>query len=116
MSYDVDLVGDDGSHVRVESHQEGGVVAAGGSTRAEMTITYNYSDYYYDHIDDDEGIRWLDGKRAGDVIDVLYDAVEKLGTEQADDYWEATEGNAGHSLSVLLEWAQTHPDATFRVV
>lgn len=116
MSYDVELVDDDGTPVAVDSHQEGGVVAVGGSTRAEMTITYNYSEYYYDHIDADEGLRWLDGKRAGDVIDVLYDAVEKLGTEQHKDYWEATEGNAGHALSVLLEWAREHPDATFRIV
>lgn len=112
MGYSVELR-KDGAVVEVPRHSEGGTYALGGTSRAELSITYNYSEHY-EQIDD-TGLRWLYGKRAGDTEDVLREAVGDLGTEKSDNYWEATEGNAGRALSILLDWAQQHPDAEWRV-
>lgn len=119
MSYDIDLVNDEGEPVTVESHQTGGTVAVGGSKRATATVTYNYSYFYYNEIHEDDGFRWLDGKTARDTIDVLEGAVDTLGDTphgDTDSYWIPSTGNAGKQLKVLLEWAKQHPDATWRVI
>jgi len=115
MSWWVELTGAEGDPVEVPRHAEGGTVAAGGVTRAELNITYNYSEHYYRTLDEDDGLRWLDGKTASDVEDDLRAAVEELGTDQAENYWDGTAGNAGHALSILLDWSQQHPDAVFEV-
>ena len=114
MSWWVSL-SDDGGQCSVESFTEGGTYKVGGSSEAELNITYNYSKHYYQHLDKDNGLRALDGQRAGDWIERLESAVKELGTERADDYWAATEGNAGHALNILLSWAKQHPNAVFRV-
>lgn len=114
MSYDVRLVDSDGQTVVVENHTEGGTYPVGGRTTAEMGVTVNYSKLYR-LIGWEHSLRELDGKRATDVTQKLRDAVEKLGTQQHDDYWAPTPGNAGYALSVLLYWAEQHPDATFEV-
>lgn len=116
MSYWVHLNNADGEPVEVPQHAEGGTVAASGTAVAELNVTYNYSKHYYNTIDADDGLRWLDGTTAEDAIPVLEQAVARLGTNQSEDYWEATEGNAGHALSILLDWARQHPTATFEVV
>jgi hypothetical protein len=125
MSYWVYLRDDAGNLVEVPRHAEGGTVAVAGTPTAELNVTYNYSRYYkrtFSYIlflegreVSDAGIRWLDGKPAGETTSVLEQAVSILGTDQSDDYWEATEGNAGHALSILLDWATQHPEATFEV-
>jgi hypothetical protein len=119
MSYDIDLVDESGDPVSVESHQSGGAVAVGGSTRATATVTYNYSYFYYNEIDAEDGFRWLDGKRAEDTTPVLEDAVDTLGTEphgDVDSYWIPCPGNAGKQLATLLEWAEQNADAEWRVI
>ena len=98
-----------------ESHQEGGVIAFGGSNEASMSVTYNYSEYYYNTIDKDEGFRWLNGKTAKDTIIRLEKAVKKLGTDFSGDYWESTEGNAGRILQTLVKWAYELPNAVWVV-
>lgn len=118
MSYNVHLEDDDGNIPSVEPHQTGGVVAVGGSDIASCTITFNYSYFYYNEIDEDDGLRWLDGKQAGPTTPVLEEAVETLGTEPHGDvnsYWIPCPGNAGKDLATLLEWAEEHPDATWRI-
>lgn len=114
MSYKVSLK-DSGDVVEAPRHAEGGTVVTGGVARATVKITYNYSDYYYDYLDSDDGLRWLHGKKADETTARLRAAVENLDTNQSDDYWEATEGNAGYTLALLLDWAQQHPDATWEV-
>ena len=114
MSYDVDLEDDDGI-CEIEPHEEGGTYVLGGTTDASLNITYNYSKYFYEFLDTEKGLRGLDGKKAQDVISKLENAVKGLGTEKDADYWKATPGNAGHSLSILLQWAKQHPNATFKV-
>lgn len=80
-------------------------------TLASITITYNYSVYYYKTIDETEGIRWLYGKEASETIERLQKAIETLGTKRSSNYWESTSGNAGYMLSILLDWAEQFPDA-----
>ena len=115
MSYWVYLRDATGDSVEAPHHAEGGTFAVTGMPVAELNVTYNYSQYFYNTLDADDGLRWLDGKTAKDAVPVLKQAVARLGTNQSDDYWEATEGNAGHALSILLDWANQHLDATFEV-
>lgn len=115
MSYWVELKDDDGEFCQANRHREGGTVEIAGTTDTKLNVTYNYSEYFYEHLDDENGLRALDGDRAEAWIDELESAVEQLGTDQADDYWESTAGNAGHALNILLRWARMYPDARFEV-
>lgn len=112
MSYDLGLYYD-GIPAVVARHAEGGTYAVGGIMAAELTITYNYSRYYKDQLDAEQGIRWLYGKTGGATISRLEDAVAFLGTTQDTDYWKITAGNAGYALSILLTWANEHPNAVW---
>ncbi len=110
MSYDISLV-KDGKTVTVESHEEGGTYALGGSDGANLNVTYNYCRHFYEHLDKKKGIRWLYGKKARDTIKRLEKSVKELGVEKDDNYWKSTSGNAGYALSILLKWAKQHPEA-----
>lgn len=105
--------------VVVEPFSEGGTYVLGGSTVAELNITYNYSKLYYMALESRKGLRALHDQRAGDMIEHLECAVEMLCTGMASrpskDYWEPTPGNAGRALKLLLSWARQYPDAYFRV-
>ena len=104
-----------GQTLPVEKHSEGGTYVVGGSSEAELNVTYNYSQHYYTALNGDDGLRWLDGKVAKDVVGDLQTAVASLGMERSEDYWEATPGNAGYALSILHRWALEHPDGVFEV-
>ena len=106
---------EDGCVACVPCHQEGGTFVPGGTERAELNVTYNYSSLYRKHLNEDEGLRWLDGKAARDTLSALEKAVAVLGVVRDADYWKATPGNAGHALAVLLAWGRLHPDAVWRV-
>lgn len=71
--------------------------AEGGTVRAEIVddklvpstisecdinITWNYSKFYYEHIDSELGIRWLYGKTGAEVKDRLEKAIQALGIER----------------------------------
>ena len=114
MSFDVSLEDDKGV-VTVGSHEEGGTYVQGGTSDAELNVTYNYSQHYCETLDTVDGLRWLNGKAAKDCIDRLGKAIHHLGTAPDPDYWKATPGNAGRALNILLLWAKQHPDAVFRV-
>jgi hypothetical protein len=102
--------------VKVESHEEGGTYVLGGTDVADLNVTYNYSWFYYRFLDAEDGLYWLNGKKAKDTIERLEKAVEELGTDQyQNDYWAPTHGNAGHALNILLVWAKQHPDAMWEV-
>ena len=115
MSYDVDLICKSCNQiVRVEKHTEGGTHAMDGSKDASLNVTYNYSE----HLNAALGCSLSDAlhdKKAKDCIKILEKAVNSLGTKRSNDYWESTEGNAGHALNILLGWAKQHPNATFNV-
>jgi hypothetical protein len=60
-------------------------------------------------------VTWLHGKKAEETIERLEKAVKELGTERNNDYWNATDGNAGYALNILLTWAKDHREAVWRV-
>lgn len=114
MSYDIRLVDPVTEQaVEVSPHEEGGTYQLGGCSYAELNITYNYSYFFRKEIDDTDGIRWLYGKTGATCIPVLTEAIQNLGSIKHDDYWVPTPGNAGHALSILLEWATRYPEAIF---
>lgn len=114
MSWNIDLE-KNGKSVDVTRHTEGGTYMLGGSTKAELNITYNYSPFYYKHLDNKDGLKWLHGKKAVECISRLRNAISKLGTTKDIDYWKATGGNAGAALNLLLKWAESNPEAKFTV-
>lgn len=115
MSYWVYLEDENEKTLEVENHTEGGTYAMGGTNEAELNITYNYCKFYYPLIDKDNGIQYINGKKAKDVINRLENTVDKLGTKRDLDYWKPTEGNAGFAINILLGWAKEHPEGIFRV-
>jgi hypothetical protein len=115
MSYDISLTNDEGVPLPVENHTEGATFAMGGIEYATTNITYNYSWFYRQFIDKKEGISWLDGKTGKGCLERLKRAIAALGTDRYDDYWAPTPGNAGHALSILVTWAEQHPDGIFEV-
>ena len=113
MSYDIrlsDPITKETIEFDQKHHMIGGTYCVGGTTEAWINITYNYAKYYYQHIDEGEGIRFLYGKTGAETIPILEDTIEKLGNDVSDDYWEATEGNAKRALYQLLSIAKMRPD------
>ena len=111
MSYDIYLCDKTGKSVEVANHADGGTYVMGGTTDAWLNITYNYSPFFYDTIDPDQGICWIYGKTGKETLARLQEAISKLGTDRDSDYWKATPGNAGYALSILAEWARLNPGA-----
>ena len=107
MSYDISLSEESGV-CEVEQHEEGGTYVLVGTTNADLNVTYNYSSHF--------PFRDLNGKTAKGTIPMLKKAVEELGTERDEDYWKATEGNAGYACNILLNWARQHPQAVWKVI
>ena len=114
MSYWVYLKDSHDNPVEVEHFSEGGTQILGGSYVAEMNVTYNYSGLFAKYLHP-HGLRWLDNQKAKDVLPAMINAVDQLGTMQDYDYWNPTPGNAGFALAVLIRWAQSNPEAKFRV-
>jgi len=106
MSYWVSLINGNDEIYEVEPFEEGGTYCMGGSTEADLNITYNYSKCYAPL---GFSIKDLHDKTAIEMIPKLEELVEKLGTKQDKDYWKPTNGNAGFALSILLKWAKQYP-------
>ena len=102
-------------NVEIDSFQDGGTQAIGGSNVAELNITYNYGKFYYQFLDGEIGLRWLMGKSGKEALPRLILAVDQLGAVRDKDYWAATAGNAGATLALLAQWAKAYPEAIFRV-
>lgn len=136
MSYDVYLSCPCcGRAVQVERHEDGGTYPIGGTTDADLNITWNYAPYYYAHLDTEQGIRWLYQKTGAEVAERLEAAIIAIeadaATEEAEreriaknkerylhanvptGYWEPTRANAIAPLRTLLSWARQHPTAVF---
>ncbi len=92
----------------VESFESGGTYTIGGSTEADLNVTYNYAKHFNFR-------KNLHGKKARKTVKMMQDAVDKLSTERSSDYWEPSEGNAGYAISILLEWAKQFPKFVWRV-
>jgi hypothetical protein len=96
----------------VPRFEEGGTYALGGTEDASLNVTYNYAEVYRLL---GFSIRDLEDRKASETTAQLVALVEKLGTQQFDDYWAPTPGNAGHALSILLGWARQYPDGIWQV-
>ena len=119
MSWWVYLEEPNGEPVEVAHHAEGGTYVMGGITVAELNVTYNYGGQFREALPELEGSGilkvMLHGKTGADTIPLLERVVEHCGTDQSDDYWEPTPGNAGHAAAIMLEWARQHPDGRWEV-
>lgn len=115
MGWTVQLV-QNGDVVEAPTRAKGTTYALTGVPRAELDVTFNYSDKIKDATGWSDSLRELSGKQAGDTISELRAAVQLLGTEESLDHWEATDGNVGKMFSILLDWAQQYPNATWRVL
>ena len=115
MSYWVYLRNEKGNLCQIDKHQNGGTFVLGGTTDAELNVTYNYGGLYRDYLDKNRGLKWLHNKKAEDTIKRLEFAIIKLGTIRNSDYWNPTKGNAGYALSILASWAKMNPKGIWEV-
>lgn len=114
MSYDIYLNEPDGDVCQLEKHGiTGGTSQMGGTNDAWLNVTYNYAKHFYKHVDSEKGIRWLYGKTGKETIARLNLAIDELGQDESDDYWEATEGNARKALLGLRAFAVARPDGVW---
>lgn len=117
MSWWVHLSGEDGGILESRTvRSDGATIALGGEASCQLNVTYNYARPFAAVR---FSLRGLEGRTIEETRDVLARAVERLGTQRTADYWDATPGNAGHALSILLRWADeffpTQPGAVWRV-
>lgn len=105
-----------------EAHQlKGGTYALGGTKKAELNVTYNYSSHFYRVMppllrpDGQKigGIRCICGLTGAESIPVLKAAAEQLGTDEDQDYWKPTEGNARAALLDMITLAAMAPDGVW---
>lgn len=88
MSYDIEYVDPVTEKAYGTSpFWEGGTHRMDGNRETSLNITYNYSRFYYEHLDKNEGIRWLYGKKGSEVSDALFRAVYKLGIKRHEGPW-----------------------------
>jgi hypothetical protein len=117
MSYDIELKDPKTGEVITfeEPHDiRGGTYAIGGSPKAWVNITYNYSPFFYKHICPEKGIRALYGKTGAEAVNILLPVIRKLGNLRSENYWDATPGNAGAALTDLLVLCLSAPHAIIR--
>ena len=107
MSWDVTIKDSDGKPAQVYYAElpKGGTYLFGvppaEKVPARLNITYNYGVYY--RVVWEEGIDRLHGKSLTEAIPLLESAVWALGNQRDDNYWKATQGNAGGALYDLLK-------------
>lgn len=108
MSWDIELRHPEtGDVATVPSHTEGGTYAVGGTSLADISVTYNYAIHF--------NFRELNGLTGEQSIPILREVVRRLGTKQNPDYWSATPGNTGYAASILLGWAALYPEYIWEV-
>lgn len=93
--------------VDVDAFTEGGTFPIGGTDKAVLNITYNYGKLF--------DFKYLNGKQAKDMIELLTYFAVNLGIEKDRDYWRPTPGNVGYTIKLLLKWAKSNPYAFFIV-
>ena len=65
-----------------------GILVPATITECEMNITYNYSSFYYKHLDSKKGIRWIFGKTGAKVKKRLEKAIMELGANiNTSPFW-----------------------------
>jgi hypothetical protein len=96
MSYNISIQRNGEVLELPDGHTEGGTYAIGGSNKAEMDVTYNYSEIFR--------IGNLDGLTVNDAIPILAHKVAEYGVLPTDDYWAVDKRNIGHLCYVVLLW------------
>ena len=125
MGYSIELTSPDTGEVIQMSkthHMKGSTYVIGGTRDASLNITYNYSGFYHRVFPTREGtdgqvvggIRYIYGMTGQDSVPVLSSAIQQLGSDVTDNYWDATEGNAQVQLAHLLVMASAHPDGIWK--
>lgn len=110
MSYDICLRDSTGNVLESDEPHDiaGGTYAVGGTTRAEIDITYNYAPTFYALLGD-RSIRSIYGMTGADSLPVLKAAADKLSGERGGDYWASTDGNVKAALLDLVRLAEMFP-------
>lgn len=99
---------------------EGGTYVVGGSTIAELNVTYNYGRAFADALRAsgypfDGMVSWLDGRPVLDTLPEIEAVTKQLpDAPDPDDYWRGSPGNAGHAAAILLRMGREVPDGTWR--
>lgn len=106
MSWWAGLKDPNGDYLRVDQFQEGGTQAAGGSSEADINVTYNYGKFYTQVLGLENGFWGLDGMKAEDALPILEKGITALSDETDPDYWKPTEGNAKKPLLLLKTWCE----------
>jgi hypothetical protein len=112
MSYDIylkDPVINETIELNEPHFMRGATYKLDGDTKLYLNITYNYAEYYYKTIDKEKGIRKLYGITGLESIPILEKAINQLGNDVDEDYYEPTEGNAKRPLVQLLTMAKMCP-------
>ena len=66
-----------------------GVLVPASINECDMNITFNYTDFYLEHIDPEQGIRWIYGKTGAEVKERLEKAILKLGIQKnTSPFWQ----------------------------
>ena len=115
MSYDIELCDAvTGEILELDApHQmKGGTYAIGGCPTAEINITWNYGKHFY-RLFGDKGIRTIYGMTGAESIPLLTEAIDQLGDDVHEDYWEPTEGNTKQALLMVKALAQLRPDGVW---
>lgn len=122
MGHDIDMVDSGGRILSVEKHSAGGTIVIGGTTLAEISMTYNYAWFFYKFMDTEKGIKaicGLTGKKAKPIIENMMGELSTTGTgnglsEAECNYWCPTPSNVMKILRVLLRWCEQHPKGIFK--
>lgn len=70
-------------------------------TECDMNITYNYSEFYYKHLDAKKGIRWIYGKTGKQVQKKLAKAIQELGIERnTSPFWQI---NTDYTIGAIFK-------------
>lgn len=110
MSYDIWIVNSKGSPIR--HNARGGTYALGGTFSLDINVTFNYSKFYTKAFHSEDGIKILNGMKCMDAIPLIVEAMRRLGDDETDNYWDATEGNAKRALENVLHVVSLGYDGT----
>lgn len=120
MSYDIKLhdpISREPIELEAKHFMRGGTYAIDGTSEAWLSITYNYSEFYYE-AEPEKGIRAIYGMTGAESIPVLQNMIDQItkkypNAETSENYWNATPGNAIKPLHQLIAMAKMRPDGVW---
>lgn len=116
MGWSIYITDKNGETVRLKSPHKisGSDFAVGGTQDLWMTLTFNYSRYYY-QIWPCGGLCFLHGLSVKNAMRTLLEGMLLLKGEQCGDYWHASEGNARAGLLSILSLCALSPSLDYSV-